>query len=385
MTDDQLEDLLVRQGESWRAVQPAAPPLSAMTSRPRTQNARAPWLLPALVAAALVVPVVGTAVLLRGDDPDRTRNPVPASPTAPASPAAPILVPWADPLPAVPLGPDRLATRGGPPATMPKSTRQCASGDFGSPSAVATSGGISPGRYVLTVQRVGAEACTIGNISPTVYLRDASGQTLGVGGDPLLIGYSGATLLLPGDVVLVPADICGTGIASLELWFGSAPADPRISGQREAVSVAIPFPGRSTCASGGSGLSHQLMVPRGSLYSLVQSFSVPSRVRSGQSLDYTVTLTNPSATAVSLAPCPSYQQSLIDVLELPDKQGATSTGQLNCAAAPASVPPHTSIIFQLRLDTTGVPVGDRRLVWDWLGSNRTDAQGYGQFPTVTVY
>ncbi|MEO7259903.1 MAG: sigma factor [Jatrophihabitantaceae bacterium] len=31
------------------------------------------------------------------------------------------------------------------------------------------------------------------------------------------------------------------------------------------------------------------------------------------------------------------------------------------------------------------PVGDRRLVWDWLGSNLTDGEGYGQFPTVTVY
>ncbi|MEO6503137.1 MAG: hypothetical protein ABIQ09_14670 [Jatrophihabitantaceae bacterium] len=107
-------------------------------------------------------------------------------------------------------------------------------------------------------------------------------------------------------------------------------------------------------------------------------------MRSGQSLDYTVTLTNPSATAVSLGPCPSYRQSLIDVLELPDKQGATSTGLLNCAAAPASVPAHGSIILEMRLDTSGVPAGDRQLVWNWLGA-RTDGQGYAQFSTVTVY
>ncbi|HEY0168394.1 MAG TPA: hypothetical protein VGB75_15235 [Jatrophihabitans sp.] len=388
MNDDRLESLLTRQGENWRAAQPAAPSLSALSPGPQTRAARAPWLVPTLVAAALLAPLLGTFALLRGNEPERAMDRVGASPAVPTAPTAPAVtvVPWSDSSSPVflPLRPDRLATRAPAETTLPKGTQQCESGDFGSPSAVARSGYTS-GLYVLTVERVGAEACAIGYVSPTVHILDASGQTLATGGDSLAIGRPGSTLLQPGDVLLVPARICGTGIASVDLWFASAPADPRMFGQREAVSVTIPFPGPSTCASGGSGNGHQEVVPAGNLSSLVQSYSVPSRVRSGQRLDYSVTLTNPSATAVSLQPCPDYRQSLIDVLKLPDKDGATRTGQLNCAAAPTSVPANGSITFQMRLDTKGVPAGERRLVWDWLGSTLTDAQGYAQFPTVTVY
>jgi hypothetical protein len=352
-----------------------------MAGRPR---ARAPWLLPALVAAALLVPMIGTVALLRRHDPG------PSTHRSVAAPVTPVLVPWAD-LPATAAaGRDRLASRGGVDAVPPQGTKVCGAGDFTAPSdaVTATYAAGAPtvtGRYVLTVQRVGTEPCAVGNSSPSVNVLDAAGSSLGVGRDALMIGYSGYQLLIPGDVVQVPVRICGTGIASLELRLAAPPSGTRSIGGSDGAAVAIPFLRQSSCTSGPSGTSHQRVVPGGDLASLVRSYSVPSRVRSGQRLDYTVTLTNPTATAVPLDPCPSYRQSLINVLRLPDKQGATSTNQLNCAAAPASVPAHGSITFQLRLDTTGVPAGDRRLIWDWLGSTMTDAHGYGEFPTVTVY
>jgi|GEM_PF-2336124 len=386
MTDDQLETLLVRQGEAWRAAQPAAPSLTTMTGEPRP--ARAPWLLPALVAAALVVPVVGTVLLVRRHDPaprgasDRRSS---------GAPATPVVVPWAD-LPATaPLSRDQLSPpTGGGDGELPDGTKPCAAGDLAAAGDAATptyavGAPNATGRYLLTVRRVGTEPCAIGASTPWVNLLDAAGQRLGTGGSSLAVAYSGYQVLLPGDALQVPTRICGTGIASVELQLASVPDGAGRMGGRDGTTVAIPFPRQSTCASGASGTSHQRIVPAGHLISLVPDFAVPSRIRGGQPLDYTVTLTNPGPAAVPLDPCPSYRQALIDVLELPDKRGSTSTGRLNCAAAPASVPAHGSITFRLRLDTTGVPAGDRRLVWDWLGSTATDAQGYAQFPTVTVY
>jgi hypothetical protein len=401
MTEDQLEDLLVRHGQSWRADQPAAPSLSAMTSGPASKaahggrSARGPWLRAALVAVAVLVPVVGTLALLGRHDPHRPSNRGTAPPSVSASPAAPVVVPWANlpaptPTPTRSV-PDRPTEPNPDDGVLPAGTKLCQAGDF-----TVTSGAVTPieapgaapwgtGGYLLTVQRVGSEPCAIGGQTPTVNLLDAAGDSLGIGRSSSLIGYSGYMLLSPGDVLQVRVRICGTGIASLELRLPSVVVSAGQLGQLGGATVAFPFPGESTCTSGTSSLSHQRVLPAGGLEVLVRSYSVPSRVRSGQNLQYTVTLTNPTMTAVSLDPCPAYRQSLINVLRLPDKQGATSTHQLNCAAAPASVPAHTSIIFQMRLDTSGVPAGDRRLVWDWLGSAWTDAQGYGDFPTVTVY
>lgn len=382
MTDDQLEDLLTRQGEAWRAEQPAAPSLAAMAGRPRP--GRTPWLLPALVAAALVVPVVGTVVLVRRHD-----TAGPAAPVLDPGVTAPVVVPWAD-LPAPAPDPPPVTPRAGTDQALPAGTRQCAAGDFTADSDAATptyavGGPLPTGRYLLTVHRVGTGACAIGNSTATVNLLDAAGSSLGIGGSALTIAYSGSTVLRPGDVVQVPARVCGTGIASLELRLAAAPVEPRTIGGSGGAAVAIPLSRPSSCTSGSSGTSHQRVLPAGSLDTLVRSYSVPSRLRSGQRLDYTVTLTNPGPMAVPLDPCPSYRQSLIDVLELPDKKGVTSSYRLNCAAAPASVPAHGSITFRMRLDTTAVPAGNRQLVWDWLGSAMTDAQGYAQFPTVTVY
>jgi hypothetical protein len=394
MTDDQLEDLLARQGRTWRAAQPTAPSLSAMTSPPRARAARTPWLLPALVAAAVLVAVVSTVTVLRQAGPHRPGNPAASpSPTAtPATPATPIVVPWAD-LPAPgPVEPGRLAGPWtGGDGMPPKGTKPCGAGDFAITSDAVTPievPGAAPwgtGGYLLTVQRAGTEPCAIGNNTPSVDVLDAAGHSLGIARSGLLVGYSGYSLLSAGDVLQVRTRICGTDVASLELRLAPVPVNAGQLDRPPGATVAIPFAGESTCTSGSSSLSHQRLLPGGSLVSLVRSYSVPSRVRSGQSLDYSVTLTNPTATAVSLDPCPTYRQSLINVLKLPDKQGATSTEQLNCAAAPTSVAAHTSIVLQLRLDTTGVPAGDRRLVWDWLGSTWTDAEGYGEFPTVTVY
>ncbi|MDQ1742797.1 MAG: hypothetical protein QOE23_1136 [Pseudonocardiales bacterium] len=381
MTDDQLETLLARQGEAWRAAQPAAPSLSAMTGTP---PARAPWLVPVLVAAALVVPVVGTVVLVQRQDPAVHQIAAP-----PSAPSAPVVVPWAD-LPATaPVSPNRLDARvEGGDEVAPSGTTLCKAGDFSATSDSATSiglpGALGSGRYMLTVQRVGTGPCAIGADTPTMNILDAAGHSLGIGRSSLLVWYTGYTLLQPGDVLQVPAKICGTGVAAVELRMQAPLVEARAIRQ-PPIPVTIPFPRGSTCTSGGKGTVHQRIVPAGGLGSLVPGFSVPRRVRSGQTLDYSVTLTNPTSVAVSLDPCPSYRQSLIDLLKLPDKKGSTSTGRLNCAAAPASVPAHGSITFRLRLETAGVPAGDRRLVWDWLGSSATDAQGYAQFPTVTVY
>jgi hypothetical protein len=76
-------------------------------------------------------------------------------------------------------------------------------------------------------------------------------------------------------------------------------------------------------------------------HQLKASLQGPRTLSSGSTVTYTVVLRNPTAAAVSLEPCPSYD---IDV-------GLhTSSYGLNCAAAPSStISPGASVSFEVQL------------------------------------
>jgi hypothetical protein len=79
----------------------------------------------------------------------------------------------------------------------------------------------------------------------------------------------------------------------------------------------------------------------------------PAMVRAGAVLDYLVTLTNPSPTAVPLDPCPVYRESIYKLF---------ITYQLNCP--PGGIPPNGSIRFAMRITVpTYAPAGHDRLTW----------------------
>ncbi len=95
------------------------------------------------------------------------------------------------------------------------------------------------------------------------------------------------------------------------------------------------------------------------LRELTAAVTAPESIARGETLRYTVTLTNPTNAAIKLAPCPSYTQSL-------NTEGRTqnSTYMLNCAGAAGQIPAKSSVSFAMEAvvpaDMTGLGV---KLSW----------------------
>lgn len=81
----------------------------------------------------------------------------------------------------------------------------------------------------------------------------------------------------------------------------------------------------------------------GGLDQLTGSVSAPDDATRGGTLHYTVTLSNPTANAVALSPCPAYTQSLYA-----DGKAADSSWRLNCGGAGAQIGPNASVSFEMR-------------------------------------
>lgn len=73
-----------------------------------------------------------------------------------------------------------------------------------------------------------------------------------------------------------------------------------------------------------------------------------------------VKLTNTSDQAIPLTPCPSYSESVNDVIEIPNPngfptqvpmRGGGNSFSLNCAAAPSEIPPNSSLTFDIQFST----------------------------------
>jgi hypothetical protein len=81
---------------------------------------------------------------------------------------------------------------------------------------------------------------------------------------------------------------------------------------------------------------------------LVATVNLPGQIRAGSTFDYTVTLTNPTAKAIPLSPCLTYEEHVTTAK--PDT-AAASVGlyyQLNCAGNPV-VPAHQPLTFAMRI------------------------------------
>jgi hypothetical protein len=95
------------------------------------------------------------------------------------------------------------------------------------------------------------------------------------------------------------------------------------------------------------------------LHELTGAITAPESVARGETLRYTVTLTNPTNAAINLAPCPSYTQSLYT-----EGRTQSSTYMLNCAGAAGQIPAKSSVSFAMEAvvpaDMTGQGV---KLSW----------------------
>ena len=84
---------------------------------------------------------------------------------------------------------------------------------------------------------------------------------------------------------------------------------------------------------------------KGSPLALLQSaVHLDGRAMPGSELHYTVTLTNPTAKAIALTPCPSFTQSLFG-----DRELSAATLRLNCGATGNEIAAGKSIAYEMRL------------------------------------
>lgn len=78
------------------------------------------------------------------------------------------------------------------------------------------------------------------------------------------------------------------------------------------------------------------------LRELTATLSAPESAARGETLRYTVTLTNPTDAAIQLAPCPAYTQSLNS-----EGQSQDSAYMLNCTGAAGQIPAKSSVSFAM--------------------------------------
>jgi len=89
--------------------------------------------------------------------------------------------------------------------------------------------------------------------------------------------------------------------------------------------------------------------------------SMPGTVGPGSTADYTVTLSNPTGSAVRLSPCPSYAESMIPAGQSANQASTTYYYYLNCKAA-AEIPAHGSVTFAMEIPVP-LSTGTARYSW----------------------
>jgi hypothetical protein len=101
------------------------------------------------------------------------------------------------------------------------------------------------------------------------------------------------------------------------------------------------------------------MQAAGAISQLTGAISAPDEAGRGAVLRYTVTLTNPTASPVSLAACPAYTQSLYA-----DGKSTDSTMRLNCGGAGGQIPAHASVSFDMQVPVpASLAAGSGKLSW----------------------
>jgi hypothetical protein len=121
---------------------------------------------------------------------------------------------------------------------------------------------------------------------------------------------------------------------------------------------------RATCGLSMStfGLPERYVEPKarpGTPGTLRATIHLPAQVQRGTSLVYTVTLSNATATAVTLRPCPGYTENLYA-----SGRKAQGSYQLNCDSVQA-IPADASIEYEMRLAVPrDAPSGFAKVGWN---------------------
>jgi hypothetical protein len=228
----------------------------------------------------------------------------------------------------------------------------------------------------------------LGNVNLPVTLMNTSSSTCILKGEPTIGGLKANGILVPLAITFGsyfgdpgPAANIATG-EDAALNISGADACPAILGGKHRVypmlRIGLPGGGGVDAAAHGfdtvCGVSvSQFGVPADGepvvdppLSPLTAQISAPTTAAAGQILVYTVTLSNPQRTNVSLRPCPAYDEFV--------GTGSNNTWvatvlhyYLNCDASP-TIPAGASVTFGMRLSLpANQPEGMAKFGWDVQG------------------
>lgn len=381
MTTD-MDTRLREHAARWRAAQEdetsaavirAQVALAALVEPPRRSPRSRAGL--AVAASVVTVAVIGavTTVLTHSENRSPVAPPVPAAPPSSSARSAPASVPWS----AAGVRSDRAAVTALPQVGAPDGLRRCANGDVtlvsGTTRALAADEGWL--RTSLVLRSVAATPCAVPNGFVEATLVDSAGTALPVDAIPIGPPVSPSRLeVRPGQLV--------SGTARWAVYEGRASRPTRLvinlSGQTGTTStLSVPLasvtipphpynpsnqgPWRSTAYGSIEGVADP-----GTLASLTAALTVPATVRNGDVLRYTVTLTNPTATAVTLTRCPDFVERL-DVIPSKVPTAVGFRGPLNCTWAPEAIGAGQAVGFAFELATAGQVPGPAQLTWQLLG------------------
>jgi hypothetical protein len=221
----------------------------------------------------------------------------------------------------------------------------------------------------LTFTSRAAAPCSLAGY-PTIQLVDRHGRPLRLAGDP----RSGKEA--PPAVLLRRGQAARVQFAWLN-WCGPNPGPvgvrvilPRGGALTPTVEPGTPrdltprcdAPASPSRLSAGPFVAQLPPPPPDPLGSLHVRVTLPPSLVAGRPLHYTVTLANPTTTAVSLRDCPSYQERI----SLANGDAAGERHLLNCGPV-AAIGPGQQVVFAMVLDLPAtLRPGKGALVWQLL-------------------
>jgi hypothetical protein len=194
----------------------------------------------------------------------------------------------------------------------------------------------------------GTSACTLPG-APTLTGTRADGSTHNIRATVLNdadIGMLSPVALQPGDSVRLPIGTIDSCPAAASAPNDTAvnvtlPAGPQLTYK---VPSGIPFSAACGVSVGSYGIpTSEPLSPLDALQA--QLLPVPSTSTVPGQLEYQVRLSNPTTTPILLSPCPSYTESLGSKAQPPWMP--LQTYELNCLAAPSSVPAGGFLVFMM--------------------------------------
>jgi hypothetical protein len=271
--------------------------------------------------------------------------------------------------------PDTGTYRAAARAVAPAGLRRCTNADLQVESAHTSAHGSGDGwlstNFVL--RSIAADPCSLGYGFVDIELFSAAGTAL-----PIDFAPSGGGSIAGSELFARPGQLI-SGTATWAVYQGRAPRPARLVINPDGLAASANDPLSASLAAvtipphpvdpsnigpwraTAYGTFDHVTTP-GTLASLTAIVSAPGTIVIGTILRYSLTLTNPTNTAVPLTPCPDFVQR-IDVVPLKSATTVQVRGPLNCPPAPKTLAPGESVTFDYQLDTSGEVPGPGTLTW----------------------